>query len=85
MMDYVDGAASVVVVGYVNLLRQYVPEKWQFKQLNVLLAIACGILYSFQMKAPVPKADIMNTAMAGVVVGLAASGIYSGGKALAGR
>ena len=84
-MDYVDGAASVVVVGYVNILNQYIPEKWRIKQIQVLLAILCGILYSFQLKHPVPKGDWMNTAMAGVVVGLAASGIYSGGKALAGK
>lgn len=48
--------------------------------LAVLLGIAWQLLLAFALKEPRPDAVI-----AGVLTGLAASGLWSGGKALVGR
>lgn len=48
-----------------------------------LLALACGVLWNVALAALLGT-ELSRAAALGVVVGLAASGLYSGGKALAG-
>jgi len=83
-MDIIDGAASVAVIGYVNAFKQFLPVAYQTGRITAILSVLCGILYAFQLK-PLSMDTVYTSLITGVTVGLAASGMYSGGKAIAGK
>jgi hypothetical protein len=60
-----------VVLGLVSIVKMYVDSKWA-----PLAALALGVATAFF----VPAASVGLTVLQGILVGLAASGLYSGVK-----
>ena len=77
-----DGAALVVVCGWVNLIKAVVPASWS--RWMPVAAIACGILYALQVRPAGAAGGLFSAILMGVTVGLGAAGTFSGAKALSG-
>jgi hypothetical protein len=73
-LSAVSVAMIPVVLGLVSVVKMYVDSKWA-----PLASLALGVAAAFF----VPAATIGLTVLQGVLVGLAASGLYSGVKASA--
>ena len=78
-MDYqmMDAAAIPVISGWVGMAKGYIPREW-FKKFLPLLAIICGLIYSFGIKAPC--ADVFQTIIIGITLGLGSIGAHSAVK-----
>lgn len=74
-MEYTEAIIIAVIVGLVELLKQAGLPKKASPLVALAFGIAGGIIYLFPGDA---KAGIFM----GLVMGLSASGLYSGGKAL---
>lgn len=83
-MDELIGLAGApVVMALVAVLRQAItiPDRY-----TPLLALALGIVWNVGLRAAdMTESTYAVAAVLGILSGLAASGLYSGGKALAGR
>jgi hypothetical protein len=77
-----DSGAVVAVIGWVNLIRRVVPDAWS--RWMPIVAVACGCLYSLQVRPLGASGGILPALMAGVTVGLSAAGAYAGTKKLSG-
>ena len=76
-------AGAPVVLGLVAAVRQSVnlPDRW-----TPLLSLALGIVWNVSLRAlEATNAEWGATVVLGVLSGLSASGLYSGGKSTAGR
>lgn len=71
-----DAAAVTAVIGYSNVVRQFLPER--FKKDMVLVSCLLGILYAFSIRPG--KTEIVHNITSGIMVGLMASGGYAGMK-----
>jgi len=75
-------AGAGVVVALVELVKRLAPgleDRWY-----PLVALAAGIAVNLAVR-PWSGVTIWAAVVTGIVVGLAASGLYSGGKAVVGR
>lgn len=61
-----------IVLGLVSIVKMYIDSKWA-----PLVSLVLGVATAFF----VPAATIGLTVLQGILVGLAASGLYSGAKA----
>lgn len=64
-----------IVMALVSLVKLYSDSRW-----SPLFALAFGIAGSFLF----PAATIATTIFSGLIIGLTASGLYSGAKTIAG-
>lgn len=84
LQDWVGLGGIPVIVALVQLAKPFVPDD----RFHPLLALAFGIVWNtllaLAMGAALPE-QIARAALIGVVLGLAASGLYSGGRAALGR
>lgn len=83
-MDYqlMDAAAIPVISGWVMKAKEFLPPEWYKKGLP-FLAILCGIIYAFALREPC--ADIGQTVVMGVTIGLGSIGAHSATKNAAER
>lgn len=76
-------AGAGIVLGLVSALRQAIEIPDRF---TPLLAIGMGVAWNVGLRgAEVSEATWAFAAILGVLSGLSASGLYSGGKSVAGR
>lgn len=69
-----DAAAITAVIGYTAMIQSKLPER--FRKYGVFVACGVGVLYALTIR---PKqADLMKNVTEGVMLGLGASGGYSG-------
>jgi hypothetical protein len=78
-MEYglTDAAAIPVISGWVMKAKDFLPEEWYKKGLPIL-AILCGIIYSFALREP--AGDVYQTIAMGISVGLGSIGAHSATK-----
>ncbi len=70
------GILSAVIVGLVQVAKSIgLPAKW-----SALVAVCLGVLGGFLWLSP---GDWRGAVLGGIIAGLTASGLYSGGKATA--
>lgn len=68
-----DGAATATITGWVQLVKGWLPEKhWKFLP---AVSIGCGILYALAAKPG--SSGMGQRLLAGVILGLTASGLFS--------
>lgn len=81
---FADIGLIAVIVGLVEVIKGLVPDAYKSvaNRVSPVVAIGLGIAAGYFYIAPTdPKTAIL----AGVVMGLSASGLYSGSKSLAGK
>ena len=86
MIEYTVGdiALIAVIVGLVELVKVVTPEAYKptVKRISPLISLVLGIVAGIVYVEPGnPELAIL----AGIVMGLSASGLYSGGKSIAGK
>ncbi|MDV6379254.1 hypothetical protein ORD22_13620 [Sporosarcina sp. GW1-11] len=77
-MEISDVVLIPVIVGLVDALKSYGVEKRWLPVVSVLLGVGGGVLYLF------PE-DWKLGVLGGVIMGLSAGGLYSGGKVVVQR
>lgn len=75
-----DATAITAVIGYSEQVKRFLPEK--FARHMVIVSCLMGIFYALTIRPVASKQDIFQAVSAGVTIGLAASGGYSGMKRL---
>ena len=81
-------AGAGLVLALVEVLRRTVGEDIIKDRFTPILAILFGIGLNVAIKmdaVPTGETTWLGTVLLGVMTGLAAAGLYSGGKAIAGR
>ena len=72
-MEITDMVLIPIIVGLVDALKGYgLPKKW-WPIVSVLLGVCGGVLYLF-------PGEWVSGVLSGLVMGLSACGVYSGGK-----
>lgn len=81
---FADIGLIAVIVGLVEVIKGLVPEAYKdvASRISPVVAIGLGIAAGYVYIAP---GDVRMAILAGVVMGLSASGLYSGTKSLAGK
>lgn len=74
-MEYTEAIIIAVIVGLVELLKQAGLPKKASPLVALAFGVAGGVIYLF-------PGDVKAGIFMGLVMGLSASGLYSGGKAL---
>lgn len=74
-MEYTEAIIIAIIVGLVELLKQAGLPKKASPLVALAFGIAGGVIYLF-------PGDVKAGIFMGLVMGLSASGLYSGGKAL---
>lgn len=74
-MEYTEAIIIAVIVGLVELLKQAGLPKKASPLVALAFGVAGGVIYMF-------PGDVKAGIFMGLVMGLSASGLYSGGKAL---
>ncbi|PID23256.1 hypothetical protein CSV61_02075 [Sporosarcina sp. P3] len=75
-MEITDMVLIPVIVGLVDALKGYgLPKKW-WPVVSVLLGVGGGVVYVY-------PGDWVSGVLSGLVMGLSAGGLYSGGKVVA--
>lgn len=74
-MEYTEAIIIAVIVGLVELLKQAGLPKKASPLIALAFGVAGGVIYLF-------PGDVKAGIFMGLVMGLSASGLYSGGKAL---
>lgn len=77
-MEVTDIVLIPVIVGIIELLKSYGLPKRIMPILSLVFGIAGGVFYLF------PN-DWKSGVLVGIIMGLSASGLYSGGKAIVNR
>ncbi|ARK20342.1 hypothetical protein CSV69_04485 [Sporosarcina sp. P26b] len=76
-MEITDMVLVPVIVGLVDALKGYGLQKKWCPVVSIVLGVASGVVYVF------PE-DWASGVLSGIVMGLSAGGLYSGGKAVVG-
>lgn len=75
-MEMTDMVLIPIIIGLVDALKGYgLPKKW-WPIVSILLGVGGGVVY-------VHPGDFWNGVLSGVVMGLSAGGLYSGGRVIA--
>lgn len=74
-MEYTDVLLIGVIIGLVELFKMSGANKKMLPIASLVLGLAAGIFYLFPH-------DLKAGILTGIIMGLAASGFYSGGKAV---
>ena len=76
--DFVGLAAVPVVVGLVEVCKRWIADDRWYPIIALAFGVAINLTIAYQTGT-----DYLLAGLVGIVVGLAASGLYSGGKAVA--
>ncbi len=82
----IGGAGFVLAIVY--LLRRFIGEDIITDRFTPMLAVLVGVVLNVAVKmdaVPTEETTWLGTVLLGIMTGLTASGVYSGGKAIAGR
>lgn len=71
-----DGAAATAVIGWIQLIKPFIPS--HPKIVIPIAAFIFGEVYAFGIRPP--GSSLVETFVSGLMVGVAASGIYSQAK-----
>ena len=78
LSDFVGLAAVPVVVGLVEVCKRWISDDRWYPIIALAFAVIINVAIAYQTAG-----DYLLAVLLGVVAGLAASGLYSGGKAVA--
>lgn len=84
IQDWVGVGGVPVVVALVQLAKPFVSDERFWPVLAVALGVVWNVIATVALGGSAPG-EIARAGVLGVVVGLAAGGLYSGGRTLAGR
>lgn len=77
--EFIGLAGFPVVAALVQVFKPWLPDERWHPIASLALGVIINVVIAYQLRS-----DLVLAVLVGIVTGLAASGLYSGGKAIAG-